>query len=45
MMEAKAILLDGKDNTATCTSETHPGDKVHCHGSAAAEVAQGGGFL
>ena len=37
-MDKKAILLDEKDNVATCTSEVRKGDKVICHGGAATQV-------
>ena len=37
-MDKKAILLDKKDNVATCTSEVRKGDMVSCHGSAEAQV-------
>ena len=37
-MEKKAILLDEKDNVATCTSEAQPEDMVICHGGGSAKV-------
>ena len=37
-MEKKAILLDEKDNVATCTSEAQPEDMVICHGGGSAQV-------
>lgn len=37
-MEKKAILLDAKDNVATCTSEVAAGDTVYCHGNGKAQV-------
>ena len=37
-MEKKAILLDEKDNVATCTSEAQPEDMVICHGGGRAKV-------
>ena len=37
-MEKKAILLDEKDNVATCTSEAKPEDMVICHGGGSAKV-------
>ncbi len=37
-MEGKAILLDPRDNVATCTSEAEAGEQIHCHGGAEASV-------
>ncbi|EHG21306.1 hypothetical protein HMPREF9334_00723 [Selenomonas infelix ATCC 43532] len=37
-MTANAILLDEKDNVATCTGEVAPGTPVTCFGRACAEV-------
>ena len=42
-MEAKAIMLDIRDNVATCTSDVPKGASVRCLGGTEAEVqaAQG----
>lgn len=37
-MDRKAVLLDARDNVATCTSEVNAGDMVLCHGGAEASV-------
>lgn len=37
-MEKRAILLDEKDNVATCTSEVRSGDLVKCSGGGSAEI-------
>ena len=38
-MEAKAIMLDAKDNVATCTSDVAKGAVVKCLGGTGAEVS------
>lgn len=37
-MVVKAIVLDGKDNVATCTSNVSSGDVIECIGSSTATL-------
>lgn len=38
LMDKKAVLLDKKDNVATCTVAVQKGDMVSCHGGGEAQV-------